>query len=64
MFNNRELIRENGIMRYQVIVEGKVLMETGASSAAENFVASLLPEQRSKAQIVPVTSEGKQVLFG
>lgn len=58
------LIRENSEMKYQVLLNGQILTETLTPFAAEQFVSALLPEQRALAKIIPVTSEGKQVLFG
>lgn len=62
--NNANLIRENSTMKYRVILDGKVLTEVASTSLADNFILSLLPEQQSRVQVVPITSEGQQILFG
>lgn len=63
MRNNMLTDNENKV-KYQVVVAGTVLAERGTMQLAENFVAQLTTEQQDNARIVPVTQEGKQILFG
>ena len=57
-------ILENEEIRYNVIVNGQVLKSGVPQMIAEQFVASLSEDLQPTAQIVPVTSGGKRVLFG
>ena len=58
------MIRETQNVRYQVKVNGITLNESVSKTLAEQFISTLLPEQRNQAIIVPVTDQGSQVLFG
>lgn len=58
------LINETQTIKYRVQVDGIVLNESLSKSLAEQFVSSLLPDQRSKAVILPITESGSQVLLG
>lgn len=62
MLNN--MIKENEAMKYQVMVNGQIVHESASMNLAENFLLSLLPEQRQNAKIIPVTNSGKQFLLG
>lgn len=62
MQNNLLNDSENKV-KYQVVVNGTVLAVRGSVQLAESFVSQLTTEQQNNAQIVPVTNEGKQVLF-
>lgn len=51
--------------KYRVTVGGRVISEGLTSRhAAELVISGLTEEERLKAQIVPVSSNGNQILFG
>lgn len=58
------IIKENETIRFRVLLEDKVLTEVTNLLLAENYMMGLPEDQRSKARIVPMTPEGKQILFG
>jgi len=58
------LISENENIKYQVKLNGKVLTEAPSKALAEQFIMTLVENQRHNAQIVPITEGGKQILFG
>ena len=62
--NKMNILNENPIVKYRVEVDGNVLNESLNKALAEQFVSTLLPEQRNRAIIVPITETGAQVLFG
>lgn len=62
--NDNMLITENSAVKFQVKLNGQVLTEAQSRTLAEQFVSTLSPEQRSNAQIVPITEGGQQILFG
>lgn len=64
MHNNANVIGEEERVKYRVVVEGQTLTETASKPSAENFVSTLSPEQQKKAQIVPITESGHQLLLG
>ena len=57
-------INGNDTVKYCVVVEGKTVSESVTRFLAEQFVASLPSEQRIKAQVITMTNEGQQLLFG
>lgn len=59
-----KLINESETIKYRVVVGGNVLLETSSLRSAEQFVASLTESTQQSVQIVPITSEGAQVLLG
>lgn len=56
-------ILENEAIKYKVMLNGQVLKSNVPLSLAESFVATLAEDQQPYAQIVPVASNGQQVLF-
>lgn len=59
------LIVDNDGMRYHVVdPSGKILREALSRTAAERFVDTLDEDAQGRVRIVPVSSSGKQVLFG
>lgn len=59
-----KLINETQQLRYRVVLDGKILHESVNQNLASNFVSTLTIEQQQKAQIVPITENGHQVLLG
>lgn len=57
-------INENQTVKYRVVVRGNVLLETASLRSAEQFVGSLSEATQQSATIVPITSDGAQVLLG
>lgn len=57
-------INENPTVKYRVVLNGQVLQEAPSQMLAEQFIMTLSEEQRAKAQVVPITEGGQQVLFG
>tara|TARA_S200002703_G_scaffold152863_1_gene153773 strand:+ start:224 stop:409 length:186 start_codon:yes stop_codon:yes gene_type:complete len=60
--NNK--ILENESIKYRVVLDNRVLAERTSELLAEQFVATLTPEQQSNVNIIPITEGGKQVLLG
>lgn len=59
------MITEVAPTLWSVIVNGRTIASNLPSRVlAEAAMMSLPPEQRASAQIVPVTQDGKTVLFG
>lgn len=59
------MLTEISNTQYKIIVEGRVVASNIPSyQLAEATVFSLPADQRAVAQIVPITPEGKTVLFG
>jgi hypothetical protein len=50
--------------KYRVIVNGKILAERDNMNLANAFLMQLSEEQQQHATIVPITSDGKEFLFG
>lgn len=57
------LIKNDETVRYCVKLDGSILSEHSDKMLAEHFLTTLLPEQRLKAEIVPITKNGQQILF-
>ena len=57
-------LTEHESIKYRVIYEGNVLLESVPRSVAETFVASLSRNVQENVAIVPVTNDGLQVLLG
>jgi hypothetical protein len=51
-------------VEYAVILDGRVLYKSAVRLSAQNFKDALNESERTKANIVPVTANNKQVLFG
>lgn len=51
-------------IRYQVIVNGKVVAQHLNNVQANLFFETLNESEKSNARIVPVTNDGNQVLLG
>jgi hypothetical protein len=60
----KPLMTEEQKIKFQVRINGQVLTEAQSKPLAEQFVMSLTREQQEKAEIVPVTGGGHQVLLG
>lgn len=60
----KKMVEQTQSLKYRVVVAGRTLNESFTQQLAEQFIATLAPEQRALAEIVPVTNEGKQVLMG
>jgi hypothetical protein len=60
----KKMLNETPTLKYRVVVEGRTLNESFTQQLAEQFIATLAPEQRTLAEIIPVTGDGKQVLMG
>ena len=50
--------------RYNVVVNGKVKRENVLQRVAEQYIQLLSEDLQAKATMVPVTDDGKQILFG
>ena len=50
--------------KYQVRVNGRVIGEAFSRTAAEVLIGQLTESERAGASIIPVASDGKQVLLG
>ncbi len=57
-------LTEHESIKYRVIYEGNVLLESVPRSVAEQFVATLSRGVQENVAIVPVTDDGLQVLLG
>lgn len=49
--------------QYAVMIDGKIIFKA-SQAIAENYKANLPENQRTRAAIVPVTGDNKQILFG
>lgn len=58
------MINENSEIRFQVLLNDKMLTETFSTSMAEQYISMLPLNERMSAKIVPVTQDGRQVLLG
>jgi hypothetical protein len=54
----------NTPIKYRVIVDGKILNENANKNIIDLFVEGLDEATKSRAVIVPITTDGKQVLMG
>lgn len=54
---------ENTQLKYRVLVDGKVLNESSTKALADMFVSSLDETAKTKARIVPVMEDGRQLLL-
>lgn len=62
---NKPLINEVNELKYVVKVNGKVISRQFTSSQqAETFLSTLNESDQSIAQIVPVDTQGREVLLG
>jgi len=57
-------LQENETIRYRVVYADNVLLESVPKTVAENFVSTLSRAVQESVEIVPVTSDGSQVLLG
>lgn len=57
-------LTEHESIKYRVIYEDNVLLESVSRSVAEQFVATLSRGVQENVAIVPVTDDGLQVLLG
>lgn len=59
------MLTEIDSTKFSVVVRGRVVSTNIATrNLAEAVILTLPAEQRAVAEIVPVTADGKQVLFG
>ena len=59
------LIHENDTVRYAVKVNGKIVSQSYLlSSQAQDAIKMLNEEHQAVAEIVQVTVDGKEILFG
>lgn len=59
------MLTEVDSTKYSIVVQGRVVSTNLATrNLAEAVILTLPADQRAIAEIVPVTAEGKQVLFG
>jgi 5S rRNA maturation endonuclease (ribonuclease M5) len=52
------------VNRYNVVVDGKTEKRSVSRIVAESYILTLSESMQSKAVLVPVTNEGKEILFG
>ena len=57
-----KMIKENNTMKFRVLVNGKVITECPSVEIANSAILNLPLTERENAIIVPVTTEGKQLL--
>ena len=57
-------LNENETLRYRVMYNGKTLYESASMHIVENFISTLDSDVQESVLIVPVTTEGLQVLLG
>jgi hypothetical protein len=57
------LLHSNQV-KYRVLVDGKVLNESATKTLADIFFESLDENVKSRAQVVPVMEDGRQLLNG
>jgi hypothetical protein len=57
-------LTETQDIRYRVVCEGNVLLESVSKTVAEQFVSTLNRGVQERVQIVPITDQGLQVLLG
>lgn len=57
-------INETETITYRVVHGKDILLESVSKTIAENFVSKLDKTVQEKAQILPVTGDGKQILLG
>lgn len=58
------ILTELDNIRYNVVDGDNVLRECASVLLAENFISTLSEEMQAKVNIVPVTTDGKQILMG
>jgi len=64
MLQQSQLINEETPIKYQVLVDGKVLAERSSQALANSFIITLTEAMQCKATVVPITSDGKTILLG
>lgn len=57
-------LTENEVVKYRVVHNGSILLESVPKLVAEQFVGSLAKTIQETVEIVPVTSDGMQILLG
>ena len=50
--------------KYNVVVNGVVRRASVPKIVAENYIRTLSVNEQSQTSIVPVTNDGKEILFG
>jgi hypothetical protein len=58
-----QLMEEEG-KKYNVVVNGVVRRASVPKIVAESYIRTLSVNEQSQTSIVPVTSDGKEILFG
>lgn len=62
---NNDILNDNTVVYYVVRVNGQnVTIPTSNLAIAEMEKTKLAPDVQMVAEVVPVTADGKQVLFG
>lgn len=62
--NVENALIENEELKYRVVCQGSVLLEAVSKTIAEQFVSKLAKSTQREVQIIPITSDGNQVLLG
>lgn len=62
--NMNNILNENEVLKYRVIVDNVILNESTTLFLAQNFIATLTNDKQERAKIIPITENGKEVLFG
>lgn len=57
-------LNENEAVSYRVVCDGNILLESVPKFVAEQFVSTLSTHVKETVEIIPVTSDGLQVLLG
>lgn len=58
------MINENQSIKYKIVSQGKTLAERESKTLAEMFIVDLPANLKESARIVPVDSQGREVLLG
>ncbi len=65
MNNNENMIEDNDQVYYAVLVNGNISSHKFTTPAgAESQISMLSESDQATAEVVPVTYDGKQLLFG
>lgn len=62
-YDGRAPIKENNEIMYVIVVNGQQMTQPNTRSLTEQQLHLLNEDQQKVAQIIPVTSKGKQVLM-
>ena len=67
LINNESVVQsivEDNNQKYNVIVNGVIKRSNVAKFIAESYIRTLSSSEQSQTSIVPVTNDGKEILFG